>query len=73
MNLLTKNGYQETLKMSPFKHLYGRKFRTSINWSSPETKLMLGLEMLAEMEPEVRNIRKNLRAAQDQHNIYAEK
>ena len=59
------NGYQEYLKMISFEALYGRQCRTPINWSSPETNLMLGPEMLAEMESEVRNIRQNLRAAQD--------
>ena len=44
------NGYQESLKMSPFEALYERQCRTPINWSSPETKLMLGQDMLAEME-----------------------
>ena len=59
--------------MSPFKALYGRQCRTPINWSSPETKLMLGLEMLAKMEAEVRKIRQNLKATQDRQNIYADK
>ena len=59
--------------MSPFKALNVRKFCTSINWSDPETKLMLGLEMLAKIELEVRKIRKKLRVAQDQHKIYTEK
>ena len=49
--------------MSPFEALYERQCRTPINWSSPETKLMLGPEMLAEMEQEVKKIRKNLKAA----------
>ena len=48
------NGYQESLKMSPFETLYGRQCRTPINWSSPENRLMLGPDMLAEMEAEVR-------------------
>ena len=56
------NIYQESLKLSPFKALYGRQFRNPINWSSPETKLMLGPEMLAEMEEEVKKIRQIGRA-----------
>ena len=36
------NGYQESVKMSPFEALYGRQCRTPINWSSPGTKLLLG-------------------------------
>lgn len=67
------NGYQESLKMSPFEALYGRQCRTPINWSSPETKLMLGPDMLAEMEVEVKKIRQNLKAAQDRQKVYADK
>ena len=59
--------------MSPFKALYGRQCQTPINWSSLETKLLLGPEMLAEMEVEVKRIRKNLKAAQDRQKIYADK
>ena len=67
------NGYKESLKMSPFEALYGRQCRMPINWSSPETKLLLGPEMLAEMEAEVKIIRQNLKAAQDRKNIYADR
>ena len=59
--------------MSPFEALYGRQCHTPINWSSPETKLMLGPEMLAEMELEVRKIKQNLKAAQDRQKVYADK
>ena len=73
MEFAYNNGYQESLKMSPFEALYGRQCRTPINWSSPETKLMFGPEMLVEMELEVRNIRHNLKAAQDRQKVYANK
>ena len=48
--------------MSPFEALYGRQCHTPINWSSPKRKLMLGPEMLAEMELEVKKRRQNLKA-----------
>lgn len=67
------NEYQESLKMSPFEALYGRQCRTTINWSSPEAKLMLGSDMLAKMELEVKKIRQNLKAAQDRQKVYADK
>ena len=56
-------GYKESLKMSLFEALYGRKCRTPINWGSPETRLILGPEMLAEMEQEVKKIQQNLKSA----------
>ena len=66
------NGYQESLKMSPFEPLSRRQCRTPINWSSLETKMMLGPNMLEEMEREVRKIRQNLKATQDQKMIYVD-
>ena len=63
------NSYQESLKMSPFEALYRGQCRTPINWSSPETKLMLGPDMLAEMELEVNKIRQNLKEAQDRQKV----
>ena len=53
--------YHDLLKMRPFEVLYGRKCKKPINWSGFEDKLMLGLEMLVEMEEEVRKVRFNLK------------
>ena len=58
--------------MSPFEALYGRKCRIPIR-SNPETKLMLGPEILAKMESEVKKIRQNLMVAQDRKKIYLDK
>lgn len=41
-----------------------------MNWSSLETRLMSGPNILEEMEQEVKNIRNNLKAAQDTQNVY---
>jgi hypothetical protein len=35
-------GYQESLKMSSFEVLYGRKCRVLISWDSPVDKISLG-------------------------------
>lgn len=43
------NGYQESLKMSPFEVLYGRRFNTPINWSDPVKSVLIGPDMLREM------------------------
>ena len=40
------NGYQESLKMSPFEALYGRKCKIPLSWGNPEDRLALGPEML---------------------------
>ena len=45
-----KNGYQTFTKMSPFEVLYGRKCRTLVTWDSPADWLMLGPDLLKELE-----------------------
>lgn len=59
------NNYHESLKMRLFEVLYGKRCRTPANWSSPEDKLMLGLNMLLEMEHAVKQVQQNLRDTQD--------
>jgi hypothetical protein len=40
------NNYQESLKMSPFKVLYGCKCRTPLFWNEPRENQVFGLEIL---------------------------
>jgi len=47
------NRYQESLKMSPFKALYEWSCNTPINWSDPVNMVLIGPDMLAEMEQEM--------------------
>jgi hypothetical protein len=44
------NGYQASLKMSPFKVLYGRQCNTPVSWSNPVNRISFGPDMLKEME-----------------------
>eukprot|EP00253_Pinus_taeda_P020750 PITA_20750 len=67
------NGYHASLHMSPFEVLYGRKCRTPSSWSGPEDKLVLGPEMLAEMEQMVKKVWANLKVAQDRQKSYADR
>eukprot|EP00253_Pinus_taeda_P020913 PITA_20913 len=57
--------------MSPFEVLYGRKCRTPSSWGGPEDKLVLGPEMLKEMEQMVKKVQANLKVAQDRQKSYA--
>jgi hypothetical protein len=44
------NGYQYSLKMSPFEALYGRKCNTPVSWDNPPDRLVLGPDFLKDME-----------------------
>ena len=66
------NGYQTLAKMSPFKILYGRKCTTPINWDNLTDRLMVGPEMLQEMENMVRKVQQNLKEAHDRHKSYVD-
>eukprot|EP00253_Pinus_taeda_P012316 PITA_12316 len=67
------NGYHASFHMSPFEVLYGRKCRTPSSWSGPEDKLVLGPEMLVEMEQLVKKVHANLKVAQDRQKSYADR
>ena len=51
------NNYQDSLKMSPFEVLYGRQCKIPLSWGNPEDIMALGLDMLAQMETMVRQIK----------------
>jgi hypothetical protein len=57
------NGYQTSAKLSPFKVLYDRKCTTPITGDNPADKLIVGEEMLQEMENMVRKVQQKLKEA----------
>ena len=59
------NNYQASARYRPFKILYGRKCNTPISWSNPVDRLVLGPELLKEMEEIVKQVQDNLKIAQD--------
>ena len=44
-----------------------------MTWDNPVNRIVLGLELLKEMEHEVVKIRENMKANQDRHKIYVDK
>jgi hypothetical protein len=67
------NGYQESLKISPFEALYGRKCNTPVSWDNPIDRAINGPYLLKEMEEQMGKINQNLKASQDRHKSYADK
>jgi hypothetical protein len=59
------NGYQASLKMSPFEALYGRKCKTLVSWDNLVDRAVVGPYLLREMEEKMIKIKQNLKAAQD--------
>ena len=51
------NGYQASLKMNPFEALYGRKWNSPASWDNPADRVVLGLELLKEMEEQMVKIK----------------
>jgi hypothetical protein len=67
------NGYHASLKMNPFEALYGRKYNTLVSWDNPADKVVVGLELLKEMEEQMAKIKHNLKVTRDRKKIYADK
>ena len=65
------NGYQASAKMSPFEVFYRRKCRTPITQDSLVDQLMLGQNLLMELEHFVTKVQVNLKEAQDHQKSYA--
>jgi hypothetical protein len=67
------NSYQASLKMAPFEALYGRRWRTPLNWSQAGEGTLFGPKLVQEAEEKVSVIRENLRAAQMRRKSYHDK
>jgi hypothetical protein len=57
------NNYQSSIKMAPFKALYGRRCRTPLNWVKARERMFFGNDLIAEAEEKVRVIRQNMETA----------
>ena len=59
--------------MSPFEVLYGQKCRTLVTWDSLVDWLILGPDLLLDLEQLVTKVLGNLKKAQDHQKSYADK
>jgi hypothetical protein len=57
VNVSYNNGYQASLKMSPFEELYGRKCNAPVSSDNPVDKAIIGIDLLKEMEESINKIR----------------
>ncbi|KAE8709197.1 Phospholipid-transporting ATPase 1 [Hibiscus syriacus] len=71
VELAYNNSYQSSIKMAPYKALYGRRCRTPLNWFELKDKEILGPELIQEVEEKVEVIQSNLKAAADRQKSYA--
>jgi hypothetical protein len=67
------NGYQESLKMIPFEALYGRKHNTPVSWDNLANRVVVGPDLLREMEEQMIKIKQHLKASQDRQKSYDNK
>jgi hypothetical protein len=67
------NSYQESLKMAPFKVLYGRRCRTPLNWIELGEMVIFGPDLIDEVEATVHHIQDNLKVARSHQESYANK
>ena len=66
------NSFQSSIKMAPYKALYGHKCRTLLYWTELSEKQIHGVDLTRETEEKVKVIRDYLKAASDRQNSYAE-
>jgi hypothetical protein len=64
------NSYQESLKMTPFKMLYGRRCRTPLFWNETVEWKVFRPDILQEAEKQVSMVRENVRVAQSRQKSY---
>jgi hypothetical protein len=69
----SNNNYQESIKMSPFKALYGQPCCTPMSSSESGKMVIFCLDIVIETEEKVKQIQANILAAQSCQKSYADK
>lgn len=62
--------YQNFIKMAPFKLLYGRLCRTPLSWDKIKESVLIGTEVIQEIDEYMTMIKVRLKKAQDIQNSY---
>jgi hypothetical protein len=66
------NSYQESLNMTPFEMVYGRRCQTPLFWSEAGEWSVFGHDILQEVEKQVCMVRENLLVAQSRQKNYTD-
>eukprot|EP00253_Pinus_taeda_P002337 PITA_02337 len=66
------SSYHNSIGMPPFEALYGRPCRTPLSWDRLEDRVIIGPELIHEMEAQVNQIRQRLKEAQDRQKSYVD-
>jgi hypothetical protein len=66
------NSFHSSIRMPPYKALYGRPCKTTLSWERLEDRVTVGPELIQEMEEQVVWIRKRLKEAHDRQKSYAD-
>ena len=72
MEFAYNNSHHSSIGMPPYQALYGRPCRTPLSWDRLEDRVLVGPELLKEMEEQVVQIRKRLKEAQDRQKSYVD-
>jgi hypothetical protein len=59
------NNYQSTIKMTLFEFLYRRPCWTLLSWDRLEERVLVGPEVIQEMEEHMQSIRQRIKEAQN--------
>ncbi|GJW63239.1 putative reverse transcriptase domain-containing protein, partial [Tanacetum coccineum] len=67
------NSYHMSIKVAPFKALYGRKFRSPVCWAEVGDAQLTGPEIVHETTEKIIQIKKRIQAAHDKQKSYADR